>query len=480
MPKLTHEFRDPVHTFIKVDPEERKVIDSAPYQRLRHISQLSLSYLIYPGATHKRFEHALGVMELAGRVYDVVTNPENIHETIRKQDVIPLIDQKRAYWRRAVRMAALCHDLGHLPFSHGPEHLLPKDETPEKSDEDTDKKESEEAKNKDEQDGKKKKEKRWTHERISYEYITGKMMKPLWDDMKLKAEDVAKLAIGKKETIKFDKSIAFSTWEAILSEIVTGDAFGVDRMDYLLRDSLHAGVAYGRFDHYRLIDTLRILPSGEESEAPQLGVELGGLHSAEQLLLARYFMFTQVYLHPVRRAYDQHLVQFLEKYLTGGMFSEKLEDHLALTDNEILTAMAVQASDKEAVGHKEAKRIKDRQHFRVLWHRNAADVRRNKAALDCVFKQAQEKFGVDFVLRDQYKKASQISFPVLLGDGRIGDSVNSSDVLEKIPAAVAEYVFIEVDKAEAGAEWLLKNRSKIIHGKKCECAKEKKGEGHDK
>src|SRR5439155_3625141 len=83
--KYTHEFRDPIHTFISVRTDERRVIDSMPFQRLRNIHQLALTYLVYPGATHKRFEHSLGVMELASRIFDVVTNPQNIFDdSVRK------------------------------------------------------------------------------------------------------------------------------------------------------------------------------------------------------------------------------------------------------------------------------------------------------------------------------------------------------------------------------------------------------------
>jgi hypothetical protein len=63
-----HEIRDPIHNFIRLDDEERSVLDSRPFQRLRHIHQLALTYLVYPGATHRRFEHSLGVMELATRI----------------------------------------------------------------------------------------------------------------------------------------------------------------------------------------------------------------------------------------------------------------------------------------------------------------------------------------------------------------------------------------------------------------------------
>jgi hypothetical protein len=110
----------------------------------------------------------------------------------------------------------------------------------------------------------------------------------------------------------------------MLTDLITGNAFGVDRIDYLLRDSHHAGVAYGRFDHLRLVQTLRLLvpvqgPNDvDERAAPTIGVEIGGLNSAEALLLARYFMFGQVYFHPVRVAYDIHLVDFLKAWLPDG------------------------------------------------------------------------------------------------------------------------------------------------------------------
>lgn len=124
--KITHEIRDPNHPFFKMNNDEKLILDSTYFQRLRSIHQLAMSYLVYPGATHKRFEHSLGVMELAGRVYDVITNPETIHP--RVNELIPELGDanKVRYWRCVTRMAALCHDLGHLPFSHAAEaDLLP-------------------------------------------------------------------------------------------------------------------------------------------------------------------------------------------------------------------------------------------------------------------------------------------------------------------------------------------------------------------
>ncbi|HVG08471.1 MAG TPA: HD domain-containing protein, partial [Thermoanaerobaculia bacterium] len=221
MSKNLHELRDPIHVFIRLSSEERKVLDSRPFQRLRYVHQLALTYLVYPGATHRRFEHSLGVMELAGRIFDVVTQAGNLTDEIRQ--LLPELSdtEKLSYWRRVLRMAALCHDIGHLPFSHAAEHeLLPTG---------------------------------WDHERLTLDLLNSEEMQSIFQGMTppVRAADVAKLAVGPKKL----KSARFSSWEVILSEIITGDAFGADRMDYLLRDSHHAGVAYGKFDHYRLIDT---------------------------------------------------------------------------------------------------------------------------------------------------------------------------------------------------------------------------------
>ena len=81
--KHIHEIKDPVHTFVRLDSNGRDVLDSRPFQRLRHIHQLASTYLVYPGATHKRFEHSLGVMELASRVFDTVTNHANVTDGVR-------------------------------------------------------------------------------------------------------------------------------------------------------------------------------------------------------------------------------------------------------------------------------------------------------------------------------------------------------------------------------------------------------------
>ena len=431
MPKNVHEIRDPIHVFVRLDSDEREVLNSRPFQRLRHIHQLALTYLIYPGATHKRFEHSLGVMELASRVFDVVTNPGNVTDPIR--DVVPELDQLR-YWRRVLRMAALCHDVGHLPFSHAAEkELLP--------------------------DG-------WDHERITREIICSDEMRSIWNAVTppLRPEEIVKLALGPKKATDLE----FSDWEAILSEIIVGDAFGVDRMDYLLRDSHHAGVAYGKFDHYRLIDTIRILParsSGEEEEStePALGVEEGGIQSAEALMLARYFMYSQVYFHPVRRIYDIHLMDFLDEWLDGGEFSTDVSRHLAVTDNEVTAALMKAAFDENQPGHVHARRIVRREHFKLIYERNPMDVEMNPEAGQAVLSALGAAYEDDMFRRDRYRqRGGAPDFPVRLRDEKIVPSLLVSGTLNKLPEVSVDYVFADRSLHQVAKEWLAIRREEVI------------------
>jgi len=434
--KIFHEIRDPIHTFIKLDDQERAVLDSRPFQRLRCVHQLALTYLVYPGASHKRFEHSLGVMELAGRVFDIVTHSNHLLPELR--DLFPQLnkDEEKAYWRKALRMAALCHDIGHLPFSHAAEkELLP--------------------------DG-------WDHERLSRVIIMSEEMQQIWKNMTppLRAEDIAKLAVGKRKA----PDLLFNDWETILSEIIVGDAFGVDRMDYLLRDSYHIGVAYGRFDHYRLIDTMRILtppPSGGEQDKslePTLGVEAGGLQSAEALLLARYFMYSQVYFHPVRRIYDMHLKEYLAEMLPGGRFPTTIERHLSMTDHEILVDLRKTGLVGGMPGSVHAERIIKRHHFKRLYERNPTDYEKNQQSAVLIKEAAEKKYGTENIRFDNpSQKGESIDFPVLMKDLRVESSRSLSQVLNQIPVVKTEYVFIHRDLEREASQWLNSERSGIIN-----------------
>jgi uncharacterized protein len=209
-------------------------------------------------------------------------------------------------------------------------------------------------------------------------------------------------------------------------------------MDYLLRDSHHTGVAYGRFDHYRLIDTLRILPmpaSGEHqgSQETALGVEEGGIQSAEALMLARYFMYSQVYLHPIRRIYDIHLMDFLANWLDGGVFSTDIALHLAMTDNEVTSALFASAFEPDKRGYEHARRIVRREHFKAVYERNPSDVEINLEAGDAIFDALVRRFGSEKFRHDRYRQDSGApDFPVRMRDGQVVSSLAVSETLNKV------------------------------------------------
>jgi len=443
VPQRLHEVRDPIHVFAHYNDHEKHVIDSEPFQRLRHIHQLALSYLVYPGASHKRFEHSIGVMHLAGRIYDVITRPDKIDEDFRS--LVPAAGGgdagEHAYWRSALRMAALCHDMGHLPFSHAAEsELLPEG---------------------------------WDHERITWEIIHSEILAPIWKSMvpKPDPDHVAKVALGPETVEKLHLELDFDPWEAILADIIVGEVFGADRMDYLLRDSLHTGVAYGRFDHNRLIDTIRVMArppqdesdegAGETSQTePALGCERGGLESAEALLLARYFMFAQVYFHRDRLIYDEHLKDFLTAWLPDDVFPTSVAGHLERTDNEVLTAIAQAARDCGAPGHDPARRILYRDHFQVAQNRLPEDP---PGAMKAIAEAAADQFDPENIRYGASpKRKDPPDFPVRDRLGRSYSSLSLSDVLRTLPASRDEYVFAAPEIRDEAEAWMDSERERII------------------
>lgn len=450
MKKYSHEVKDPIHAFIQFDDDERKIINSRPFQRLRHIHQLSLSFLVYPAATHRRFEHSLGVMELASRVFDTITNPDKISDEVRDllSSFIKLNDcNEKAYWRKTLRIAALCHDIGHLPFSHGAEkELFPQG---------------------------------WDHERMTREIILKSEIKDILENKiipPIRPEHVAMLAVGPKKAS--DLKLEFNDWQTLLSEIITGDAFGVDRMDYLLRDSYHTGLVHGKFDHYRLIDTLRIItPSpegdnGDKSIEPSLGVEEGGLVTSEALLLARYCMFSQVYFHPVTKIYDLHLTDFLVDSMNNETFPIDPAEYIKITDNEIMGNIFKAAGDGDASGHEHARRIIQRDHLRTFYRRYPSDIEQNKNAVVNVYNAARNKYGDEFVrYHHMPPKGNPTNFLVYINDNIVEYAYNMSEVIANTPTPENEVVYIDKSIRDEANKWLAKERSNLINFK----AEEKNG-----
>jgi len=331
-----YEIRCPVHGFIRINDWEREIINHADFQRLRRIRQLAWTDQVYPGAMHTRFEHSLGVMHLATLLYESVV-----------QQSQPLLEDELGYNRDGlerdktlVRLTALLHDVGHGPFSHGAEELFPLRE-----------------------DG----TGRHVHEDYSAAVIRTRMRDviedhPLNINYRFKVDDITALLEG---SARAGRGIF---WR----EIISGQ-LDADRMDYLLRDSLHAGVDYGRYDWRRLLNTVEAVrvPGSANGDADgstglRLGINEGGVHAAEALVLARYFMFTQVYFHKTRVAFDHHLRGALAELLPGGVFlrpnEKEIGDFLAWDDWRVLGKLA------NGEGGEHGRRLASRTHFREVYH----------------------------------------------------------------------------------------------------------------
>jgi len=291
------EVRDPIHGFIYFNETEMKIVNTPTFQRLRYIRQLALTYLVYPGAEHSRFAHSMGVMEFATKMFDTL--------------MMKHLGQLR--WNKArvnrnrqlLRLAALLHDTGHAPFSHASEDLPP---------------------------GIK-------HEEISRQFILAQPVSSLINEFKralgITAHDVASFFSAEN----IDPDVVF------LKGIFAGE-IDADKLDYLYRDSLFSGVHYGRFDYQRLIQSLCLIEDPEGAGNLIMAIEHGGLHALEAMVLARYFMFTQVYFHKIRRAYDHHLLDFLRKYVKK--YPTSLKEYVKYDDNRIFSLMRTHSRDEDA------------------------------------------------------------------------------------------------------------------------------------
>lgn len=327
MPQRSYEFRCPVHGFIVLNDWEREIIDHPVFQRLRRVRQLAWTEYVYPGATHSRFEHSLGVMHVATKIYESVVQR---HRSILESE-LAFNNDGLGRDKQLVRLAALLHDVGHTPFSHASEELMP-----------------------DRPGGGK-----YEHEQYSAALIRTRLRDvienhPMSRNYGFKADDIAALIEGS----------ATARQSLFWREIVTGQ-MDADRMDYLLRDSLHCGVNYGRFDMHRLIATVDVAVQADTG-SPRLGISEGGWHAAESLVLARYFMFTQVYFHKTRVAYDVHLKGALTDILPGGHFptpeNGSLDEFLAWDDWRVLGRLS------EGQGGEHGDRLRSRDHYRQVFH----------------------------------------------------------------------------------------------------------------
>ena len=317
-------YRDPVHNIIRLrtDTDEgelmMRLIDASEFQRLRRIKQLGLGLYTYQGAEHSRFTHSLGAFHLMTRVLDRLNERHSIAQTDRV----------------AARAAALLHDVGHGSFSHVMEKVLSFHHE------------------------------HWTVQVIlSDQTEIGALLRSHSPELPAK---VASIIEG-----KFQPSA--------LAQLVSSQ-LDVDRMDYLLRDSLMTGAKYGIYDLEWIINALAI-----DEEADRIYVEARGLYAVEEYLQARYYMFRQVYFHRTLRSAEAVLRSIIRRALrlreegkevwhAAGTAFEKIlrqeplaiTEHLQIDDSDIIFHIKQWQASEDVILSDLSRRFTARRLFKAI------------------------------------------------------------------------------------------------------------------
>ena len=237
--------RIPSEQDVPFSPRVRALVDTPEFQRLRCITQLGLASRVYPGATHTRFEHALGVFNNSLRYLWQLGRDDRFCETVDRHAAELLM------------VAALLHDLGHWPFCHPIEDMSLPDMP--------------------------------SHEAFAAEFLSpdrelSVVLRDMWN---VEPDEVLDVLVEGSNTQPI----------RLLRSILSGP-IDIDKMDYLDRDSLHCGVPYGRnFDKNRLIQSILLNADGDG-----LAISAKGKTAAELMVFARYVMFSEVYWHHAVRS----------------------------------------------------------------------------------------------------------------------------------------------------------------------------------
>ncbi|HEX2168063.1 MAG TPA: HD domain-containing protein, partial [Longimicrobiales bacterium] len=264
------------------DPVARRIIDSPTFQRLRHIKQLGHAHLVYPGATHTRFDHAVGVYHLAQRALHVLA----------ERDELGPVDEADC---RVIPVGALLHDVGHYPFSHALEELeqgsIP-----------------------------------GHHEELVGRFLAEPAVRGA-------LESVAPDAAARVEALIRGRS------SNPLQGLVSG-SLDLDKIEYLKRDARFCGVPYGDVDVDRLLHSLTLLADPASGQL-EVGVHEKAVAALESLLFAKYQMFRNVYWHHTVRAatvlYKRVVADALRHNLVSG------EELVGATDEGLMHLLETRA-----------------------------------------------------------------------------------------------------------------------------------------
>ena len=267
--------RDPLWNTIRLDPTAVRIVDTPEFQRLRYIRQLGLAHLVYPGATHTRFDHALGVYHLTITALRHLRDRGGVaSEAWEGEELVPY--------------AGLLHDIGHYPFSHALEEL-----------------EAEQLP--------------MHHEEVSRRFFSSPALRDALAPLGLTAPDrIHELISGESQLP--------------LRGLVSG-GLDLDKMEYLRRDAHFCGVPYGEVDVWRLLQGL-VLLADPETGAFEVGVHEKAIAALESLLFAKYQMFRNVYWHHGVRAATALYKRIVEESVRAGLLDP--EELIGPTDEELL------------------------------------------------------------------------------------------------------------------------------------------------
>ena len=293
------EVRDPVHGSIAIYDEEIPVLTAPFFQRLRNIKQLGFSEYSFPGATHTRYLHSIGVMAIATKAFDKIFYPYLGQASFQRL-------------RETLRLATLLHDIGHAPLSHSSESVMPSLSSlslPQRFIKKT------------------LPDRQATHEDYAIKIITdSSFTNSFGPTIKVFAIDpncIADLIIGNTGHPEYF-TIEGINYFPLLHQLVSSE-MDCDRMDYLLRDSYFCGVSYGRYDIDWIIDNLS---SCLIDKTAYLGLNERAIPTFDDFLLGRFHMFLMVYFHYRAVCLEKLLANYFKTAKNEYSIPANIEEYL--------------------------------------------------------------------------------------------------------------------------------------------------------
>ena len=339
------EIRDPIHGTLAISKNEAKVIDSPAFQRLRMIKQLGFSEFSFPGATHSRYIHSLGVSYLSGIAFDFIF-----------KDYKFSTPQKRENYRQILRLGALLHDIGHGPLSHTSEEVMP--QLSELAI-DVYKNKLENTQGNLISNG----DRKANHEDYTIKFITDSHLTKILSDSFAEFDPyhIACLidkGLADKDDFFKDQGLNF---RMILSQIVSSEV-DVDRMDYLLRDAYFCGTSYGKVELNWLLGNFKY---HIKDDNVHLALDRRAIYTFDDFLLSRHHMYLMVYFHHKSIIYEEMLFRYLTSDDCAYKLPSNIEDYMSYTDFSLYENMSHSKNPW-------AKRISERKSFKVLFENHVA------------------------------------------------------------------------------------------------------------